>query len=161
VFPQYSMSTSPAAIALAAILALGLTACGGPLEPAPVAAVPAADPTGVDAAGDAAAAAEDEPAALAAREQALADQEADLALREREAELARREAELAAARRTQRTGQGPGSAEVGCHAQAGIERAGCGGPGARSASPAGHRSGRHAACGRDHLAAIEQDLGRR
>jgi hypothetical protein len=93
-FPQYSSSTSPAALALAAILALGLTACGGPSEP--VAAVPAADPTGVDAAGDAAAAAEDEPAALAAREQALADQEADLALREREAELARREAELAA-----------------------------------------------------------------
>jgi hypothetical protein len=95
-FPRYSASTSPAALALAAILALGLTACGGKSEPTPAAAVPTAEPTTPDAAADAAAAAEDEAAALAAREQELADQEAELALREREAELARREAELAA-----------------------------------------------------------------
>jgi hypothetical protein len=95
-FPRYSPSSSPAALALAAILALGVTACGGKPEPAPAAAVPAAEPTTPDAAADAAASAEAEAAALAAREQELADQEAELALREREAELARREAELAA-----------------------------------------------------------------
>jgi hypothetical protein len=95
-FPRYPASTSPAALALAAILALGLTACGGKQEPTPAASVPAAEPTAPDAAADAAAPAEDEAAALAAREQELADQEAALALREREAELARREAELAA-----------------------------------------------------------------
>jgi hypothetical protein len=95
-FPRYSASTSPAALALAAILALSLTACGGKQEPSPAASVPAAEPTAPDAAADTAASAEDEAAALAAREQELADQEAAMALREREAELARREAELAA-----------------------------------------------------------------
>lgn len=94
-FPHYTSSKSTVALALAAILAIGLTACGGKSEPT-TAAVPAAGPAAPDAASAAAAAAEEEAAALAAREQALADQEAALALREREAELARREAELAA-----------------------------------------------------------------
>lgn len=95
-FPRYSASSAPAALALAAILALGVTACGGKSDPTPAAALPTAQPTEPDAAAAAAAAAEAEAAALAAREQELADQEAALAVREREAELARREAELAA-----------------------------------------------------------------
>jgi hypothetical protein len=93
-FPRYSAPSFRATLALAAILALGVTACGSKQEPTPAAAVPAAEATAPDAA--AAASVEDEAAALAAREQELADQEAALALREREAELARREAELAA-----------------------------------------------------------------
>jgi hypothetical protein len=95
-FKQISASTSAATLALAAILALGVTACGGKPEPAPAATVPTAEAPEADAAAAEAAAAEQEAAALAAREQELADQEAELALREREAEIARREAELAA-----------------------------------------------------------------
>jgi Tfp pilus assembly protein PilX len=95
-FPQTSSLNSATSLALATILALGLTACGGKSEPAPAAAVPPAEQTAPDAAAEGIATTEGEAAALAAREQELADQEAELALREREAELARREAELAA-----------------------------------------------------------------
>lgn len=87
------VSTAPFALALAALVAIGTTACGGPSEPAPEAAAPApaAESTAAEPAPEAAPATD-----LDAREQELAAREAELALREKEQELARREAEVAA-----------------------------------------------------------------
>ena len=78
-----------ALLAVPAVLALALAACGGSKPPAETAATETAG----EAETAAAAAPVDE---LAAREEELAKREAELALKEKEAELARREAELAA-----------------------------------------------------------------
>jgi hypothetical protein len=84
--------TSAVPFMLAALAALGMTACGGPSAPAPEAAAPAqqtAATTGADAAAAEQAAAEqaaaDQAAAeLAAREKELKAREVELELRERE-----------------------------------------------------------------------------
>lgn len=86
---RLSVPTSTLACALAAVLAFGTAACGGPSEPAAEqAAAPGTGPTAPTA--------EEVQAELEAREKELAAKEAELALREKEQELARREAELAA-----------------------------------------------------------------
>jgi hypothetical protein len=81
-------STTSVRLLLAALIALGASACGGPSEPKTAAtAEPASEATD---------AAMTEEQAAAAREEDLAAREAELALREKEVELQKREAELAA-----------------------------------------------------------------
>jgi hypothetical protein len=90
---KHPFLASAGALALPAILVLGLAACGRPSAPAPEAAPPAASTAAEPAAEPATDAA---AAELAAREEELAAKEAELALREKEQELAQREADLAA-----------------------------------------------------------------
>jgi hypothetical protein len=88
---KISTSTSPVTLALAALIALGTTGCGGPSTPAPEAAAPVAE----DTQAAEAAAAEQAAAEKAAAEQAAAEQAAaDLAAREQELEAKRLELEL-------------------------------------------------------------------
>jgi hypothetical protein len=90
-YSQRSASTVAAVLALATIVTLGGTGCGGPSGPAPEATAPAAAPATAAAEAPEASAVEQAPAAaIAAREQELAAKEVELALRERE--LADREA---------------------------------------------------------------------
>jgi hypothetical protein len=84
-------SSSPVPFLLAALVALGTTACGGPstppeqaAAPAPEAGAPAVDTQAADAAAAEQAAAEQAAADLAAREQELKAKEVELELRERE-----------------------------------------------------------------------------
>lgn len=86
-----STSSSRLSIALAALFALGTTACGGPSTPPPEAAAPAAetaapaeDAQAAEAAAAEKAAAEQAAADLAAREQELEAKRLELELRERE-----------------------------------------------------------------------------
>lgn len=86
-----STSSSRLSIALAALVALGTTACGGPSTPPPEAAAPAAetaapaeDAQAAEAAAAEKAAAEQAAADLAAREQELEAKRLELELRERE-----------------------------------------------------------------------------
>jgi len=88
---KISVSTSPATLALAALVALGLTACGGPSTPPQEAAAPdvttttpAEDAQAAEAAAAEQAAAEQAAAELAAREQELEAKRLELELRERE-----------------------------------------------------------------------------
>jgi len=88
---KYSASTFPVTLALAALVALGTTACGGsstPPEqaaaPAPEAAAPVTDTQAADAAAAEQAAADQAAADLAAREQELKAKQVELELRERE-----------------------------------------------------------------------------
>ena len=80
-------STTSVRLLLAALIALGASACGGSSEPKT--ADQATEATAEDAT------ATDEAAAALAREEELAAREAELALREKELELEKREAELA------------------------------------------------------------------
>jgi hypothetical protein len=84
-------SSSPVPFVLAALVALGTTACGGPstppeqaAAPAPEAGAPAMDTQAADAAAAEQAAAEQAAADLAAREQELKAKQVELELRERE-----------------------------------------------------------------------------
>jgi hypothetical protein len=84
-------SSSPVPFLLAALVALGTTACGGPstppeqaAAPAPEAGAAAMDTQAADAAAAEKAAAEQAAADLAAREQELKAKEVELELRERE-----------------------------------------------------------------------------
>ena len=83
---KISAPTSPAALALAALVALGTTACGGPSTPPQEAAAPAAETAAPaeDAQAAEAAAAEQAAADLAAREQELEAKRLELELRERD-----------------------------------------------------------------------------
>lgn len=85
---KISAPTSPVTLALAALVALGTAACGGPSAPPQEAATPAAGDAQATAAAEAAAAekaaAEQAAADLAAREQELEAKRLELELRERE-----------------------------------------------------------------------------
>ncbi len=86
---KISAPTSPVTLALAALVALGTVACGGPSAPPQEAAAPAAEDAQAAAAAEAAA------AEKAAAEQAAAEQAAaELAAREQELEAKRLELEL-------------------------------------------------------------------
>jgi len=86
---KISAPTSPVTLALAALVALGTAACGGPSTPPQEAAAPAAEDAQAAAAAEAAA------AEKAAAEQAAAEQAAaELAAREQELEAKRLELEL-------------------------------------------------------------------
>jgi len=89
---KISTPTSPVTLALAALVALGVTACGGPSTPPQDAAAPAAETAAAAADAQAAEAAAAEKAAA---EQAAAEQAAaELAAREQELEAKRVELEL-------------------------------------------------------------------
>jgi hypothetical protein len=121
---KYSASTSPVTLALAALVALGTTACGGsstPPEqaaaPAPEAIAPAADAQAADAAAAQQAAADQAAAELAVREQELEVKKAELELRERElaaqqAAAAKAAAKPAAPVKTASTPKPPAAAPV-------------------------------------------------
>jgi len=96
--PRTATEFSPLTIALAAVLAIAVSGCGGPSAPDPQATTPVEAPAAGTAAPEDAAPAEDAAGELAAREEELAAREAELA--ERERQLAEQEAAKAAAAKT-------------------------------------------------------------